>query len=108
MTDNPYQPGAALSDARKPIGRKLLFGFLLLAAGEITQLVVRFISPGILSDLMTSPAGIKPSDIARHHQFWTFVSGLGAVARLIGVAVLIHAGWRRLSAMDETHSTKGK
>lgn len=99
MNDNPYQASTAPDSAGcpKPIGRQFVVGFLLLALGEILKVSVRFISPGILSDLMTAPAGVKPSEVARQFQMWSFVSALGSLASLIGVALLLYAIWKRLS-----------
>ena len=107
MSDNPYAANAASESdsagSSKAMGRTFVVGFLVLALGEILKVSVRFISPSILSDLMTAPAGVKPSEIARQFQMWSFVSALGSVASLVGVALLLYAVWKRLAVrINET------
>ncbi len=105
MDDNPYQESSERERVRinsvKPSGRMFVVGFLFMALGEVVQLVVRFRSPSILSDMMTTPgAGVKPSEIVETFQSWTMVSAIGRLVSLVGVALLLYTIWKRLSAVE--------
>jgi len=99
MDDNPYRDSMERKGFQntRPPGRMFVVGFLLLALGEAVQIFVRFRSPSILSDLMTAPGGIRPSDIAEQFQRWTMMTAIGGAISLLGVALLLYSVWKHLA-----------
>ena len=106
MNDNPYKESMERIQGAKSMGKMFVVGFVLLALGEFVEVFVRYKSPYILSEMIIGPAGIKPSEIVKHYQLWSWVSVTGSVISLVGSALLLYTIWKHLAVPASARSNE--
>lgn len=97
MDDNPYRPGFGELPQKKPGGRMLLAGFILLGTGIAIEECSRVVLASSFYKTLTVGNGVSPVALAEVFQRWAILSAVGSVVFLAGVAILLSVFWRRLT-----------